>query len=114
MTGTNPTGDDKVEVVDTNTGIVQRVPADWLDDPRLGRFITKTTAQLALDGELPPLPSDAKLAELRDYATAAGLDVEGARTKADFEALLEPVTAVPGEDPNPSDNDDNPPAAGDN
>jgi hypothetical protein len=116
MTEQSVTGmyDGFVEVVNDNTGNVERVPREWLDDPRLGRFIQRTNAQLALDHALPPLPADAKLAELRDYATSAGLDVEGASTKADFQALLEPVTAVPGEDPNPSDNDDNPPAAGDN
>lgn len=118
MNAENVTGDLFVEAVDTRTGRTQRVPAEWIDDPKLGRFLEKSLPQLALDGELPPLPADAKLADLRDYATAAGLDVEGATTKADFQALLEPVTADPADD---SDDDSessttptDAPAAGDN
>lgn len=123
MAGHNPvTGaPDFVEVIDENTGLTQQVPREWLEDPILGRSIARTNTQLALDHELPAPPSDAKVADLRDYAIDAGIDVDalGLKTKADYTAALEPFLAAPvDEDTDDSDTDpsetnpNNTPAAG--
>ena len=124
MAAETPTGDGFVEVVDERTSYVSRVPAEWLDDPRLGRFIKKTNAQLALDHELPAPPSDATKDDLFAYAASAGVDTEGLRTKADVLDALAPYLASSDSDEAPtSDADgsgDDPtahpttPAAGDN
>ena len=114
--------DGLVEVIDTSTQKVQRVPADWLDNPRTGRFFEKTLAQLALEHELPVPPADLKVAELRDYAAAAGVEVADDAKKADILAALEPYLAVhedeQDEEQNPDGDvppvDPTTPAAGDN
>jgi hypothetical protein len=45
-----------VDVYSLTTGLKQRVPRVWLDDPILGRDFRKTPSQRELDGELPPGP----------------------------------------------------------
>lgn len=82
-----------VEVVDTTSHIVQRIPRDWLPDPVLGRHFEKTANQRALDGELGQVPDeDATIEELRQFAEDAEIDLAGARKKVDIRArILEQV-----------------------
>lgn len=88
-----------VDVYDVNTGIKQRVPAHFLDDPVLGRNIKKTPSQRALDGELGQAPTaDSTVAEIRAFAEDAEIDVTGLRK---HDELLAAVQAVVGTDPLP-------------
>lgn len=90
-----------VEVIDTRTDKVQMVPRDWLDNPVLGRFIERTLGQRAIDGELGAAPSDeSSMADIRQFASDAGIDVSGLRSKED---LLGAIRAVVGTDPLPVD-----------
>lgn len=95
--------DNFVEVVDTNTGITQRVPREWLGDPVLGRFIAKTPNQRALDGELGQVPDeDATIDDLRNFAKDADIDLGGAKKKADIRGrILEQVGGEQLPDPQP-------------
>lgn len=101
MATENVTGmfDGFVEVVDERTSFVSRVPREWLDDPRLGRFIARTNAQLALDRELPTPPANATKKDLLAYAADAGISTEGADTKGDVLVALEPYLATSDEEP---------------
>jgi hypothetical protein len=45
-----------VDAYSVTTGVKQRIPRHWLDDPVLGRDFRKTPSQRELDGELPPRP----------------------------------------------------------
>ncbi|WP_248582601.1 hypothetical protein [Nocardioides sp. InS609-2] len=88
-----------VEVYDTITGLKQRVPAHFVDDPILGRNIQKTPSQRALEGQLGQAPTEAStVAEIRSFADEAEIDVSGLRKHAD---LLGAVQAVVGTDPLP-------------
>lgn len=90
---------DFTEVYDTRTGAKQRVPADWLGDAVLGRFIKKTPSQRALDGELGPAPTeDSTVKEIKAFADEADIDVTGLKKHAE---LLGAVRAVVGTDPLP-------------
>lgn len=91
--------DEFTEVYDTRTGLKQRVPAAWLGDPVLGRFIVKTPSQRALDGELGQAPTDeSTVKDIRAFAAEADIDVTGLTKKDD---LLAAVRAVVGTDPLP-------------
>lgn len=88
-----------VDVIDSRTSITQRVPRAWLGDPVLGRFITKTPAQRALDGELGQAPTDdSTVPEIRAFARDADIDVAGLTKK---DELLAAVYAAVGTDPLP-------------
>jgi hypothetical protein len=90
---------DFTEVHDTRTGLKQRVPTVWLDDPILGRFIKKTPSQRALDGELGQAPTeDSTVPQIRKFAEAAEIDITGLAKK---DELLAAVRAVVGTDPLP-------------
>lgn len=88
-----------VDVYNPDTGIKQSVPEHFLDDPILGRNLRKTPQQRALDGELGPAPTaDSTVAEIRDFAGEAEIDVKGLTKK---DELLERVQGVVGTDPLP-------------
>ncbi|MBA2952111.1 hypothetical protein GON03_19030 [Nocardioides sp. MAH-18] len=90
---------DFVEVVDTRTDLKQRVPAHWIGDPVLGRFIEKTPSQRALDGDLGPAPTEeSTVKEIKAFAEKAGIDTTGLKK---HDELLEAVRAVVGTDPLP-------------
>lgn len=91
--------DEFTEVYDTRTGLKQRVPAAWLDDPILGRFIKKTPSQRAADGELGHAPTEeSSVRAIRKFAEAAEIDVTGLTEKGE---LLAAVHVVVGPDPLP-------------
>lgn len=99
--------DGLVEAYDTRTGVVQRVPPHFLGDPILGRFLEKTPAQRLLDGDLGDQPtSDSTVTEIRDFATTAGIDVTGLKSKDD---LLDAVTTALGGEALPTAPDPNAP-----
>lgn len=89
-----------VEVYDTRTGIKQRVPSHFLDDPILGAHIAKTPTQRALDGDpgdgVAAPDADATVADLRAYAESVGVDLTGLTRKADIAAA---ITAATGDAP---------------
>ncbi len=88
-----------VDVYNPETGIKQSVPEHFLDDPILGRNLRKTPSQLALDGELGQAPtSESTVAEIREFAANAEIDLTGLSRKAE---LLGAVQAVVGTDPLP-------------
>jgi hypothetical protein len=98
-----------VDAYSVTTGVKQRIPRHWLDDPVLGRDFRKTPSQRELDGELPPRPpGDAKGAEIAEFADAAGIDLTGIKVNADklvaIEQAMGPAAVqehVPVEDPAP-------------
>lgn len=77
-----------LDAYDTRTGLIHRVPRDWIGDPVCGRFLKKTPSQRVLDGELQPPGEDATAGELRDFAAAADLDVAGLRSKGELAAVV--------------------------
>lgn len=88
-----------VDAYNPETGIKQSVPEHFLDDPILGRSLRKTPSQRALDGELGQAPTDeSTIAEIRDFANEAEIDLAGLTRKPD---LLGAVQAVVGTDPLP-------------
>jgi hypothetical protein len=79
-----------VDAYSVTTGLKQRIPRHWLDDPVLGRDFRKTPSQREVDGELPPRPpGDAKSAEIGEFAEAAGIDLTGVKTNADKLVAIE-------------------------
>lgn len=88
-----------IDVYNPETGIKQSVPEHFLDDPILGRSLRKTPQQRALDGELGQAPTaDSTIAEIREFADEAEIDVNGLRK---HDELLGAVQAVVGTDPLP-------------
>ncbi len=86
--------DNFTEVYDKTSGAKQRVPAEWLDHPVLGRNIAKTPTQRALDGEIGAPPTAAStVAEIRQFAADAEIDVTGLTVKPE---LLAAVNAAVG------------------
>lgn len=84
-----------VEVYSNATRRVRRVPAHFLEDPKLGLQFTKTPRQRALDGELGQRPgNDAGITELREFAEAAEVDITGLRSKADIRAAIDAVVGT--------------------
>lgn len=78
------------DVYDVTSGLKQRVPRAWLDDPILGRNIRKTPSQRELDGELPQRPpGDAKAKDIEAFAEAAGVDLSGIKSNADKLVAIE-------------------------
>lgn len=79
-----------VDVYSITTGLKQRVPREWLDDPKLGRDFRKTPSQRELDGELPARPAgDATAKEIEAFAEAAEIDLSGIKKNADKLVAIE-------------------------
>lgn len=86
-----------VEVTNTLSGAVERVPEDYLDNPVLGQNLEKTVAQRVADGEVeaevveqPPTEKDTA-ADIEAFADKARIDLGDAKTKAD---KVEVITAA--------------------
>lgn len=81
------TFDGFVDVYDKKTGIKQRVPEHWLDNPVLSKPFRKTPLATAHDQVQVPEgdPSDAWTnAQLTQYAADQDIDLGGATVKADI------------------------------
>lgn len=81
------TFDGFVDVYDKNTGIKQRVPEHFMDNPVLSKPFRKTPLAEARDDVAVPEgdPSEAWTnAQLTQYAADQGIDLGGATVKADI------------------------------
>lgn len=78
------------EAYSLTTGVKQRIPAHWLEDPVLGRDFRKTPTQRELDGELGPRPSEAStVKEIEKYAEKAGIEIDSSAKKSDQLTAIE-------------------------
>lgn len=85
-----------VDVYVAATGAKQRVPREWLDDPKLGPPFRKTPSQRELDGELPARPAgDASSKEIEAFAEAAEIDLTGVKKNADRLVAIEEALGGP-------------------
>lgn len=86
--------DEFAEVYSRTTGIKQRVPRGWLDDPLLGRDFVKTAAQRTLDGD--PRPDSQWInADIVAFAQQNNIDLGGAHKKADLLAAVDAALDPP-------------------
>lgn len=72
------------------TGREQRIPKAWLGSPRLMRGLTLDAPPVADDGQVDL--DTLTVADLKDRADKAGIDLGGATKKADIVAAITAAT----------------------
>lgn len=105
--------DDRFVTAVNSNGRKQRIPATWLDHPVLGDGFRLPPSHPSRQSDGQPTQSETPddtwtVNALRGYATRAGIDLEGATTKAAILAVLD-THQTPDGDPS----SDETPAAGD-
>ena len=82
--------DDFVDAYAIASGLKQRIPRIWLDDPVQGPKFRKTPSQRELDGELGPRPNaDSTAKEIDAWAEEAEIDLTGIRKNDDKLVAIE-------------------------